>query len=297
MNQRKAYLFALTAVLCWSTVASAFKLALQYLDVYQLLLYASFTTIVVLFTILAAQKKLGLIRRFSTMDYLKAAILGLMNPFLYYIVLFNAYSLLPAQLALPLNYTWPIMLVLLSIPLLKQRIKPLTVMAVIISFAGVVIISTRGNLSTFEFVNPGGVALALGSSVIWGLYWIFNMKEGGHTLARLLIIFCFGFVYILIATLIFSNPLAIDVRGLAGAVYVGLFEMGVTFVFWLKALEYSSNTAKVSVLIYLSPFLSLIWIHFLVGEKIYPSTIIGLGVIIGGILVQNYPALLGKKKR
>ena len=33
---------------------------------------------------------------------------GFLNPFLYYIILFKAYSLLPAQEALSLNYTWPL---------------------------------------------------------------------------------------------------------------------------------------------------------------------------------------------
>ena len=79
-----------------------------------------------------------------------------------------------------------------------------------------------------------------------------------------------------------------DIKGLAGSVYLGIFEMGLTFVLWLKALKLSSTTAKVSNLIYLSPFISLVLIHFIVGETILLSTFVGLVFIISGILMQQY---------
>jgi drug/metabolite transporter (DMT)-like permease len=77
-------------------------------------------------------------------------------------------------------------------------------------------------------------------------------------------------------------------QGIAGSVYLGIFEMGITFILWLMALKLSSTTAKVSNLIYLSPFISLILIHFFVGEVILLSTIIGLLFIVGGIIIQQY---------
>ena len=64
--------------------------------------------------------------------------------------------------------------------------------------------------------------------------------------------------------------------------------MGITFVLWLKALKFSATTAKVSNLIYLSPFLSLVFIRFIVGETILLSTLTGLVFIVGGILLQQY---------
>jgi len=60
--------------------------------------------------------------------------------------------------------------------------------------------------------------------------------------------------------------------------------MSVTFFIWLKALEKSKNFAKTGNFIYLTPFISLIFIHFIVGERIYFSTIIGLTLIVLGII-------------
>jgi len=287
-RQKQAYVYAVTAVLFWSTVASAFKISLRYLDFLQLLFFSSIVSILVLFLILLIQNKLSLLKKYSAKDYFRSLILGFMNPFLYYVVLFKAYSLLPAQEAQPLNYTWSIMLVLLSIPLLKQKIKFISIIAILISYSGVLIISTHGDVSTFKFTNPYGVLLALGSAVIWALFWIYNIKDKRDEVAKLFLNFIFGFFFILIATLFSSKMKAPSMAGLLGASYVGLFEMGITFVLWLKALKLSNTTAQVSNLIYLSPFVSLALIHFVVGERILFSTIIGLIFIVTGILIQQY---------
>lgn len=292
-KQNQAYAYAITAVLFWSTVASAFKLSLRYLHFLHLVLYASFVSSLCLLIIIKSQNKLHLLKTYSKKDFFHSALLGFLNPFLYYVVLFKAYSLLPAQIAQPLNWTWPIMLVLLSIPLLNQKITFKSIFAIIISFIGVFIISTHGNIVSFRFTNPAGVLLALGSSVIWALFWIYTIKDNRDEIAKLFLNFLFGFMYILITILIFSKIIIPEIAGLLGATYVGLFEMGITFVVWLQALKMSRTTAQVSNLIYLAPFLSLIVIYFVVGEKILFSTIIGLIFIIAGILLQQYSSRTG----
>jgi len=286
-NQKLAYTYALIAVLFWSTVASAFKITLHYMDFLHLLFYASIVSIIALFFILSFQKKITLLKGFSRKDYLHSAILGFLNPFLYYVLLFKAYSILPAQEALSLNYLWPIVLSLLSIPLLKQKIRPIHILAIFISFIGVLIIATQGNILSLRFTNPFGVLLALSSTVVWSLFWIFNIKDRRDEVVKLFLNFSFGLIFILFY-LVLSSRLTIPLLpGLLGAAYVGLFEMGIAFVLWLKALRLSRTTVKISNLIYLSPFLSLILIHFIVKERILFSTILGLILIITGILIQK----------
>ncbi len=288
VDQKKAYAYAIIVVLIWSTVASAFKISLRYLNYLQLLFYASLISLLILFIILIFQNKLSLLKTYSKKDYLHSAMLGLLNPFLYYIVLFKAYSLLPAQQAVSLNYTWAIQIVLLSVPLLKQKIGFKSVLAIIISYAGVLIISTQGNILALRVTNLYGVLLALGSAVIWALFWIYNIKDKRDEVVKLFLNFLFGFIFILIA-IVFSKRLIIPkIPGFTSAVYIGLFEMGITFVLWLKALKLSKTTVQVSNLIYLTPFLSLLIINIMIGEKILISTIIGLILIVMGIIMQQY---------
>jgi drug/metabolite transporter (DMT)-like permease len=286
-NQKKAYIYGLATVLLWSTVASAFKLSLQYLDPVQLLLYSSIVSMLVLACIVAVQGKIKVVFSYSPQQYLQSAALGFLNPFLYYIFLFKAYDLLPAQEALCLNYTWAIALVLLSIPILKQKIGIRDISATLICYSGVVIIATHGDVFSLRFSSPLGVVLALASTVIWALYWIYNTKDDRDPLAGLLLNFIFGLPFILIYCLLFSSPKVANPYGLLGAVYIGVFEMGVTFVLWLSALKLSENTAKVGNLIFISPFLSLVFIHLFVGEKILMSTFLGLVLIVMGLIIQR----------
>lgn len=287
-KQSQGYVYAIIAVLVWATVASAFKISLEYLDFLQLLFYASIVSISLFLVALLMQNKLTLLKTYSKKDFLHSALLGFLNPFLYYIVLFKAYSLLPAQQAQILNYTWPIMVVLLSILILRQRIGFKSVFAIIISFVGVLITSTEGDILSLSFTNPTGALLALSSAVVWALFWVYNVKDKRDEVAKLFLNFAFGFVFICISILVFSKIVIPDLIGFLGVVYVGLFEMGITFVFWLKALKLSETTAHTSNFIYVVPFLSLIAIHFIVEERILVSTITGLIFVVSGIILQQF---------
>lgn len=287
-QQQLAYVYALAATLMWSTIGSAFKITLRYIDFADLLFFASITSVVLLFVALVFSGKTALLKRLTPKDYLRAALLGALNPFLYYLVLLKAYDLLLAQEAGTLNYIWPVVLVLLSIPILKQKIGWLSVVAIFISFTGTIVIGTRGRLLDMQFGNTLGVLLALASAVFWSLYWIYNIKDKKDELVKLFLNFCFGSLFVLIYLLATSGIRLPSLPGLAGSVYAGVVEMGITFILWLKALQLSSTTARVSNLVYLSPFISLIIIRFAVGEEILFSTFIGLVLIVGGIILQQF---------
>jgi drug/metabolite transporter (DMT)-like permease len=287
-KQKRAYLYACVAVLLWSTIASAFKISLRYVDVLTLLFYASVVACIFLFLYLLILNKLTLLKAFTKQDYLRSALLGFLNPFLYYAVLLKAYSILKAQEAVTLNFIWPIMLVLLSIPLLHQRIKLRSILAIIISFIGVFVIATEGDVLGFRFTNTVGVLLASGSSVVWALFWIYNVKDKHDEAVRLFVNFSFGTVFIFISILLFSELKIPNRNGLLGAVYVGLCELGITFLVWLKALRLSKTTAQVTNLIYLAPFFALFVVSLVVGEKILLSTVTGLVLIVGGIILQRF---------
>ncbi len=286
-STKKAYLFAGLAVFFWSTVATAFKIALRELDFIQLIFYASATTVVVLLAILLIQNKTRLLFRQSRRHWLNSIFLGAFNPLFYYLVLFKAYSLLPAQLAQPLNMVWPIVLALLSVPFLDQKIGKLSIGALFISFIGVIFISSQGGISGFENTNFYGVFLALSSSVLWSLYWIYSVRDKRDQIVKLFLNFFFGLIYLTIAVLLFSDFSVELGKSFYAAIYVGIFEVGITYVLWLKAMHLSTNNAKIGNLVFLAPFISLIFIRFILKEHLFITTFIGLIFIVAGIFVQQ----------
>ncbi len=286
-NQQKSYLFAGLTILCWGTVPTAFKIALRYQDNFQLLFISTFVSILLFAGVMLVQGKMKAIAGLTPKELLFSAILGFLNPFAYYLILFKAYSILPGQVAQPLNMIWPVILVLISIPLLKQKIGFRSIFGLLISFSGVFFISSQGGKGNFSPEQIPGILLALGSSVIWAFFWILNVKDKRDEVVKLFLNFLFGFVFLLIFMFVMNKNLPALPEAWASGVYVGIFEMGIAFIFWMKALQLSSSTDKISNLIYISPFLSLFLIHYIAGEKIYYTTPIGLALVVAGILFQK----------
>lgn len=275
-------------MLFWSTVPTAFKICLRGMAILPMLAVSSVASTVVLFAILLITGKTRAILKSRGNDFLRSAVLGLINPFLYYLILLKAYQLLPAQVAQPLNMIWPIILVFLSVPVLKQKIRARSYMALLISFAGVYIISSQGSPLTPGKSNPAGVLLATGSSVFWAFYFILNVRDKRDEAVKLFLNFAFGSIYLAVAVLLTGSwPEHAGIKGIAASVYVGIFEMGVTFFFWLKALQLAPTTDRVSNLVYLAPFLSLVFVHFILHEPVYYTTLAGLLMIILSIIIQN----------
>jgi drug/metabolite transporter (DMT)-like permease len=284
----KAYFFIALAIVLWSTVASAFKIGLRNFTGFELLFLSIVVSVIALFFIVIVKYpenlKAGLNRKY----FLVSAISGFINPFLYYIVLFKGYSILPAQIAQPINFVWPILLSLLAMVFLKQKLSIISFLALFVSFIGVVLVSTQGNIKQFNIPDIKGVLLCLLSSLLWAISWIISLKDSRIAAIKLFFSFLFAFCYITLYAFATDNIPTYSLKSIGVPVYIGLFEMSITFLLWLRALELSGKTAKMSNLIYLVPLLSLIIIHFVLNEKIYLTSIFGLMFIISGVILQVF---------
>jgi len=287
-KSQQAYLYASLAVVLWGTIPTAFKIALSELNIVTMLGITTLISTAVLFAIMILTGKLRLLRQTTGRELLWSALLGLVNPVAYYLILLTAYSRLPGQVAQPINMIWPIILVFFSIPLLGQRIPARSFLALAISLAGVYIISSQGAPLSPGRSDTLGVILALISSVLWALYFVLNVRDRRDESVKLFTGFLFGSAYMIILMASvgsFNQPLSF--RGVAASVYCGFFEMGITFWLWLKALQLSETTDKVSNLVYFAPFISLILLHFIIDEPVYYTTPAGLLLIIGSVIYQN----------
>ncbi len=197
-NQSRAYLFALLTVLSWSTVATAFKIALRELNYIQVLLIANGVSLGVYGLILMFRHDRVHLFPLSKRDLGFSLSQALLNPFGYYLIIFKVYSILPAQIAQPVNFIWPVVLMLLSAPLLKQPIRLPGLFALLISFAGVVVLSSQGNLLHFRIKEPIGIALALSSSIVWSFFWIINIKDKRDDVLKLFLSSLISFVLVFI---------------------------------------------------------------------------------------------------
>ncbi len=286
----RAYGYVLLAICGWATAASAFELALESLTVLQVLAVAAPSSALVLLLVMAIQGKIHQLWRQSPLQLGISALQGALNPCSYYLILLAAYDRLPAQVAMSLNYTWPLMLAMLAVPILGEPLRWRTVLAIGISLVGVILLATQGNFSTMAVQDPIGVGLALLSTVIWCSYWLVNVRDGRDGVVKLSLSFLFGSGYVGLLLILTATPLVIDWQQLGFSVYIGIAEMGLAFVFWLQGLELAPERGAVANLSYLSPFLSLGLIALILKEPIAPISVVGLALIIGSILWQSQKA-------
>ena len=225
---------------------------------------------------------------FAKQSWKSSFFFGAINPFIYYLILLQAYNMLPAQEAQAINYTWAIMLSFMAVPILKQRLKPADYVAAGMCYFGVLYISTRGQIASLEFSNAIGGAFALLSTVIWAIYWLLNTKDKRPNLIGLTLNFACALPLITLYAGITGELAHWKKEGLWSAVYIGFFEMGLSFILWNKALTLTSHTSQVANLIFLAPLLSIVWLSQLAGEPILQSTLVGLACILIGLFVQNW---------
>lgn len=287
-DSSKSLIYVAIAVASWSTVASAFKIALRHYSYYELLLVASITATLLFAVVISIQKKWHLLKKITSKDWGLFAITGLLSPAGYYLILFKAYELLPAQIAQSINYSWAIVLTLLLALFMRQRIPALKYIGMGISFGGVALISLGSQTIVGVHLSVPGLLLALLSAFVWASFWILN-KKSNHidNVLALFASFCFGALFLILGS-IFVDVQLNSVNGVLSAIYVGLFEMAIPFIFFGLALKKTDNPALINQLCYLSPFISLFIIRSVLGEQIYLTTFIGLILIVGGILFNEY---------
>lgn len=286
-DNAKATVFAGIAVLSWSTVATAFKIALMHLTHFEMLLIASCTALFIFSLLLTLQKKWSLVASLPSKQWKRFAFIGLLNPVAYYLVLFKAYNLLPAQVAQPINYAWPIVLLILLAMFAHQPIPLKKYIGMFISLGGVVLISL-GSGGMGASVPFFGLLLAALSAFLWATYWMVNNNnkeiDGSVTL---FMSFLFGTIYLTIGALVVGVNIC-TLPGILSGMYVGAFEIGIPFIFFGLAMRKTNNPALINQMCYLSPFISLFLIAVVLGEKIVLTTYIGLLLIVLGIVFNEY---------
>ena len=292
VNGKNSLIYAGLAVLFWSTVATAFKIALRQLSPFDLLQISVHTSTIALLIIVALSGRFNELKKINKKQYLLFIPLAILNPVLYYQILFNAYDLLPAQTAQILNFTWPLMIVLFSFLFRLETFSLKKLAALGLSFIGTFIVITGFSLDQFQSLDMTGASLAFFSSFIWAGFWIINKKNHADPLLSLFMIFLFASIIITLQSilngqLIFPKLFTeYHLSTLLPAIYVGLFEMSLTFILWMSAMKHSNNTAMLSNIIYFSPFLSLIVIRLVLKETILLQSFVGLLLIVTGLLVQ-----------
>ncbi len=282
----KSYIYLGLCIISWGLIPIVSKKMLVELDNYQILFYSTGFSILEMYLVLLLQNKLGFFRKYSAKQYLNMSFLGFLGVYLYYVLLYKALSLTSASEGFILAYTWPILVLVLAFFLLKEKFTIKKLLSVLISFLGIIVIVTHGNMSSLQFTSLTGDILAISGAGIFALFSVLGKKHNYDQSLSVFIYFIAAFI-ILIPTILLTSSFKMPSLNIWFWILLnGLFVNGISNMFWFKALEHG-DTHIISSALYLTPFLSLIYIYLFLGEGILLSSILGLAIIVTGVILQS----------
>ena len=283
----QSYLNLTLCILLWASIPVASTKILVELTNLQMLFWSSLFSVIALGALVLWQGKHKALATYGLRDFARLSWLGFLGAFLYYILLYGAFTRTSAAEAFILAYSWPILISLLAVPLLGERLTATRLLAVLISFAGVVLIITQGRLVESGLANLPGNLLALGGAFVFAFFCV----QGKRVAYDLTVA---AFVYFVVALICaacasaFSGAMPLPSASVWGwLLYNGLLVNGISYLFWFQALK-NGDTFVISNLLYLTPAFSLLFVRLLLSEPIHASAVLGLLLIVGGILYQSW---------
>jgi drug/metabolite transporter (DMT)-like permease len=178
------------------------------------------------------------------------------------------------------------MLVVFSCIILKEKLTPAKLIALICSFLGIGIMSIGGISPTGGNILMG-MAACIVAAACYGLFSVLNKKaDYNQNITMMVIWFTVAVCSFLIGPFT-ENWVPVKGMSWLGLIWLGVVVNAIAYLLWAIALKGSSNTAKIANLAYLTPFLSLIVSALMIKENISIQALIALVFIIGGILLQN----------
>ena len=298
---QKNYLYAAITVVLWATLATAVKLVLKDIPSFEALAVSSTFAFVFLLILNIINGSIKEMKAYRPKDHLMITGLGFLGLFMYSALYYFGIDELGSQEACILNYLWPMMIVIFACIILKERLTVRKVAAMIMSFAGIVVL-TLGQGEGASGNRLLGIAACVAAAVCYGLFSVLNKK---HSLSQGVAMMWFWLttaVCSFAASLIFESPQPISGWAWTGLAWLGVVVNAVAYLLWAIALKNSEDSAKIANLAYLVPFLSIILSAIVLKEQITVSAVLALILIVGGILLQsiNYKGSknneLGNKK-
>lgn len=281
---KKEYLYAGSAILLWSTAATVSKMMMSALNNVQLLWISSFFAGTFLLIVNLCSGRLKEMKKYSLKDIFTMILIGLPGVFVYYMCYYAGADRMPASQAFIINYMWPICGVIFSCILLREKMTARKIIAICVSFAGLLLVMGKDLLS-FGADMILGALFCLTAAVSYGFFTAINKKMRYDKWISMMLNYQTAFVLATVINMVNGDLFVPNATQIAGTAWNGCLSMALACTLWAVALD-MGQTEKISNLAYITPFLSLIWISLILKEEFKIMNLVGMAVIVGGILIQ-----------
>lgn len=280
----------LSALICiglWAFIPVVSRLGQVSLDNHQFLFWSSFFSCL---TVLALSWKTGQLhnlKQYTLPHWGKACGLGLLGTYVYFLLLYKGYPNGKGMEVLIVQYTWPIFIALLSTVLLREKFTLRKGMALLLGFAAVVTVPSRGNMSELSFYQPQLLLWVALGALCFALFSVLSKSMKQEPLSLMLVFFMVATVASFFSMLLFSGfAMPVNNKGWLIVIISGVAINGMSDVLWLWALR-RTEASFLAPLVFIAPVLSTIYMLLFFDEPFLPVYGIALVLIIAAGLVSS----------
>lgn len=191
----------------------------------------------------------------------------------------------------------PVFVTIMAWIIWGEPLSPVKIVAILLAFIGIVLISRLDQLSGME-ISVLGLAIALGSAILYGSFSLFGKKLAGSYSTWTILTYVFGFAALALAPFQFFQPNPLPATQLAGFSFVGLVLLTTVLGFGLYTNGLRRLQASVASITSNSEVaFAAILSYLLLGERLDGWQILGALLVVGGVSLLSLPGLRARRQR
>ena len=278
-NKLHAALFALLCVALWGLIPVVAKFGQTDLDSQQFLFWSSLLSFLIMLLISVLTGKWRSFKTYRVKDWLLISGNGFLGTFLYYLLLYQGYKIAGGVEVLVTQYTWPVLICLLSVVILKERWNLNKTLAVLFGFAAVLLVLSKGNIADIRIQEPVAILWVLVGAASFALFSVLSKKFTYEPVS----LTCIYFLVALVASsvlLVSDDNFAVPSSDSLFSVLVnGLLVNGVSYLFWMWALK-KAEASFVTPFTFATPLISLGYLMVFFDEPFLLVYGVAFGLIV-----------------
>lgn len=299
-DKGRIYLLMVIAALVWSGAFIAGKFAVPYVPTFTLTFLRFLIASIVLYPIMKIYNRahpednFKLTKKYISL-FLFTGIVGMVG---YHVLFFTALKYTTAINSSIIGAMNPIVTTIIAAIFIRQKTPPMQIAGILLSFTGVVLTITGGNLgmlASFDF-NKGDMFMAA-AVVCWASYAVMSRTKGADVPPLALTFYSFVFcTAFLIPFVIWEQPWTLEkipVSAILAIIFMAVFSSVIGYMLQQIAIK-KIGASKSSIFVNLVPVFSIILSVIILGEELMTVKIFTSLLIIAGVCICQ---LAGSRSR
>ena len=226
------------------------------------------------------------VKSYSLKDWVFIMFLGLLGTYIYYLFLYLGYAQAEGLEVLVIQYTWPILIVVLSVFILREKLTYRKAVAIGLGFLGVLTVLSKGELGQINVSNPPVILLVGAGAFCFALFSVLSKTVKKSPTVVVSLYFLAALIASFLSMLFFSKFQMPTSAEILPILLNGVLVNGYSYIFWKKALH-STEASYLAPFTYIAPILSAVYLVIIFDEPFLMAYGIGLMLIVAGGLVNS----------